>query len=87
MTLTMRLRAVLGTAPDCRPSPRSTHRVWRSLHNQPLDPTVGWWLWRRARRWAQLGRVRVQGGPVGVKSDIGRHCPPTTRRKEDLNHH
>jgi DNA-binding IclR family transcriptional regulator len=38
MTPTMRLRAVLGTAPDCRPRPRPTHRVWRRLPNQPLGP-------------------------------------------------
>jgi hypothetical protein len=49
-----------------------------------LDPTVGWWKWRRTWRWARLGRVRVQGGPGGVKNGVGRHCPPTARRKEDL---
>jgi len=84
MTPAMRLRAVLGTAPDCRPRPRPTRRVRRRLLSHPLDPTVGWWKWRRTWRWARLGRVRVQGGPGGVKNGVGRHCPPTARRKEDL---
>ena len=76
-------RAVLCAAPDCRPNPRRrpTHQVWCRLCHQPMV------VLRCTRMWAQRGRVRVQGGPGGVESDIVHHCPPATRRKEDLIRH